>query len=207
MKTQITEQDLLDNWLQVCQQNFGTAPRSFSWIDRVRHLSMRMPLWAMSDTLNTLFRNQNKLMRLGNLVWGSIAQANNHLFAPVQVSYPADVIFPAKQTPDFNPEILSEISNKIFRLKGTIPTDPLLLKIANHLTDEYDRTFGLFIPSSYCLNIPCELSTIFIDRRHLPNGYLSRSLFPLIVSPQQPKIAMILPAQFWPPAMVDWWVE
>lgn len=145
-------------------------------------------------------------MSQGKLVWGNIIQANNYLFTPGNCSYPADVIYPVKQPQNFEPEVLREIASKIFRLKGTEPTDPLLLKVANHMTDECDRTFGLFVPSSFCLNIPCELSTIFVNRQHLPNGYLSRSLFPLIVSSEQPKIAMILPSRFWPSAMVDWWV-
>jgi hypothetical protein len=206
MQAQTTAQNTLDDWLQICQRNLGNTPRSFSWIDRLRYLSISTPAWANNDTLQTFFKNQNRLMSQGDLRWGNIVQANTALFIPGQTSCPADVIFPAQQIPDFNPEILSEIASKIFRLKGTEPTDPQLLKVAKHLTDEYDRTFGLFVPSNFCLNIPCELSTIFIDRKHLPNGYLSRSLFPLIVSPAQPKIAMILPSKYWPSAMIDWWV-
>jgi hypothetical protein len=207
MQTQAKEQNTLSDWLQICQRNFGTAPRSFSWIDRLRYLSIGTPSWARNDTLQTFFKNQHRLMSQGELGWGNIVQANTALFIPGQTSYPADVIFTAKQIPNFDPEILREIASKIFRLKGTEPADPQLLKVAKHMTDEYDRTFGLFVPSNFCLNIPCELSTIFIDRKHLPNGYLSRSLFPLIVSPAQPKIATILPSRYWPPAMIDWWLN
>jgi hypothetical protein len=207
MQTQTKDQNRLNDWLQICQKNFGAAPRSFNWIDRITYLSIRTPLWAQNDTLQTFFKNQSRLMCQGNLVWGQVVQANTALFIPGRTAYPADVIFPTKQIPDFEPEILTEIATIIFRLKGTEPTDPLLLKVAKHLTDEYDRTFGLFIPSSFCLNIPCELSTIYIDRKHLPNGYLSRSLFPLIVNSKTPKIATILPSKYWPPAMIDWWAK
>jgi hypothetical protein len=207
MQTQTKDRNRLNDWLHICQRNFGMAPRSFSWIDRFTYLSIRTPSWAINDTLQTFFKNQNRLMCQGNLVWGAVVQANTALFIAGRTSYPADVIFSDKTPPDFDPEILTEIATIVFRLKNTEPTDPLLLKVAKHLTDEYDRTFGLLVPSSFCLNISCELSTIYIDRQHLPNGYLSRSLFPLIVSPSQPKIATILPSRYWPSAMIDWWIK
>lgn len=206
MQAQTKIKTNLTDWLLVCQRNFGKTPRSFSWIDKFRYISVATPAWARNDTLKIFFKNQNRLMSQGELVWGNIIQANNCLFMPGDCSYPADVIYPINQTSDFEPEVLSEIASKIFRLKSTEPTDPLLLKVANHMTDECDRAFGLFVPSNFCLNIPCELSTIFVNRQHLPNGYLSRGLFPLIISSEQPKIAMILPSRFWPSAMVDWWV-
>jgi hypothetical protein len=48
---------------------------------------------------------------------------------------------------------------------------------------------------------------IYIARHHLPNGYLSRSYFPMIVSDGDPKVVMILPCRYWSPAMVQWWID
>jgi hypothetical protein len=207
MQVQTKPLSLLTDWFQLCQRNFGAAPRHINWFDRSRYLSIQAPLWARKDNMQTFFKNHDRLIQQGNLVWGNVVQANNNLFAPGQISYPADVVYAANQVPDFEPEILREIANKIYTLKGTQPTNAVLLQVANHLTNEYDRAFGLFVPSSFALNIPCEISTIFVARQHLPNGYLSRLLVPLILNPAQPKIATILPARYWPSAMVDWWVD
>jgi hypothetical protein len=207
MQTQEIEGKLLNNWLKVCQKNFGAVPRSPGWLERSGYLSIPTPSWAKNDGLQTFFKGQDRLISQGKLVWGNIIQANTLLFSPGQAYCPADVVFPTLLTCDFNPETLREIANKIFKLKGTSPSDPELLEIANHMTDECDRAFGLSVPSDLCLDIPCEISTIFVNRKHLPNGYLSRLLIPLIVSPEAPKTAMILPSRYWSSDMVDWWLN
>jgi hypothetical protein len=197
------QQKTLNEWLHICNQNLGKIPRPISWFEQATYLSSSAPAWAIKDELQTFFKNQAWLMKQGHLVWGSAVQANVQLFSPGIDSCPADVVYPTKQILDFDPEVLKVIALKIYDLKGTQPDDKSLIKVANHLTNELERVFGLFVPSSFCENIPCGISTIFIARKHLPNGYLSQTIFPLMVSPEQPKIAMILPSRYWPTAMVE----
>jgi hypothetical protein len=205
MKTQAQKLEL--EWLQICDRNFGTAPRSFNWIDRINYLSIATPDWAKNDELTTFFNNQKQLFDRGKLVWGHIVQANNLLFKPGIASCPAMVVYALNSAQNIDPDILGNIASKIFALKNTQPTDPQLLKIAESLTDEYSRPYGLFVPSSFALNVPCELTTIFVARKHLPDGCLSQSLLPLIINSQEPKIAAILPSRYWPPAMTNWWID
>jgi hypothetical protein len=194
------------DWLQICQRNLGPAPRSIGWFDRFSYWSIHPPLWAKKDQLQLFFKNQHRLRCQGQVVWGNIVQANTGLFMPGHIGYPADIVYASQPPANFEPEILRSIAHQIYGLKDTQPTDPVAKKVADHLTDEYQRIFGLYVPSSLASGIPCEISTIFIVRNHLPNGYLSQVLVPLLLSPEQPKIAMILPSKYWPAAMVDWWV-
>jgi hypothetical protein len=205
MSTQTQKLEL--EWLQQCQRNFGTAPRSFSWLDRLSYLQIHTPDWALQDELKIFFKNQKRLFLQGKVVWAQIVQANSLLFSPGRDDLPALVIYAASDRSNLDPTLLSAIASKIFDLKGTQPTDPSLTKLADCLTDEYSRKFGVFVPSSFALNLPCELTTIYIARKHLPNGYLSKGIFPLIVNNSDPKIAAILPSRYWPPAMIDWWLE
>jgi hypothetical protein len=207
MTSQTRSQTLDIEWLQICQRNFANISKQWRWFERTNYLEIETPGWARKDRLQIFFKNQKRLFAEGKLVWAHIVQANTLLFSPGRDGCPALVVYAAIDRPDLDPAILSAIASKVFDLKGTQPTDPNLLKVADCLTDECSRPFGLFLPSSFALNIPCEITTIYVDRKHLPNGYLSKGIFPMIVSDRDPKIATILPSLYWPPATIDWWIE
>jgi hypothetical protein len=207
MVTQRQSQKLDIEWLQICQRNFLNRSKTDRWFERATYLKIATPSWARKDRLQLFFKNQKQLFTQGKLVWAHIVQANTMLFSPGRDGYPALVVYAAIDRPDLDPAILSAIASKTFDLKGTQPTDPNLIKVADCLTDEYSRPYGLFLPSNFALNIPCEITTIYVDRKHLPNGYLSKGIFPLIVSDRDPKIATILPSRYWPLATIDWWID
>jgi hypothetical protein len=206
MKTQVCNNALYHDWLQDCQQNFGAEPLSWPGSQLSDYLSISQPAWAKRDRLNVFFKCQKQLLITGRLSWGSIVQANNHLFNLGKIDYPADALYLLEAGKDEDPETLLMISSKCFGLKGTKPKETDLAKIAQHLTNEYDRTYELLVPPVLSWDVPCAISTIYIPRKHLPNGYLSQKLFPLIINRQEPKVAMILPSRYWPAAMVDWWI-
>jgi hypothetical protein len=195
-----------NNFLQLCRQEFGSAPRRHNIWQYQTYLKIPRPKWAQKDRINVIFEQQNILLTNGFITWGRIVQANNYLFYPGRSNLPADVVFCPNPQKEVSFEALATLAKNLYRLKNTTPEDPDLAKFAAMLTDEYDHHFGLSLPKSLSPDFSTELSTFFVVSRHLPNGYLSQSYFPLLVTPDRPRVVMILPSKYWSEAMVDWWV-
>ncbi|EMI54584.1 hypothetical protein RSSM_03950 [Rhodopirellula sallentina SM41] len=89
-------------------------------------------------------------------------------------------------------------------LKGTQPNSNQERHIADYLTDEFIRVFGLAVPQYY----PEEqylISTVMFARHHLPNQMLSDRILPLVVAPTPPHFAFVLPAVYWPQRLLERW--
>jgi cellulose synthase operon protein C len=193
--------------LDACKNSFGAAPRRLPWQDQ-GYLCPSRPLWAWigRDPLKLFFQKRRYLLRHGFVTWGVIIQANNALFYPNPGDCPAEVLYCADPLLQIQPQALHEIARDIFRLKNTTPEESELADFAAMITDEYNRHFGQPVPQQLSPDLPTEISVIQVIRQHLPNGYLSRGYFPLLVSPTDPKIAMILPSRYWGEAMIEWWL-
>jgi hypothetical protein len=61
------------------------------------------------------------------------------------------------------------------------------------------------MPHSYNGGRSVCFATCFIQPTHLPGGYLKRSSFPIIVSPEETPAMMLLPSRYWPPELVAQW--
>jgi hypothetical protein len=200
----------MNRLLAQCVAAFGPPPRTFSWRDRMTYLRVRGPrirLMLCGDALNGLFRNLGSLLAEGSVVWGHIVQANELLFEPGRRNLPAEFVFSLEDRRRVDPRYLSELAMALFDLKGTQPAEPALRPIADHLTDEYQRVFGMPVPASISPGLRCEISTTYVERKHLPGGRLIDGLLPLIVSPRQPRYVIPLPARYWPQELVALWSE
>lgn len=194
-----------------CAKNFGPAPRRFGLWDRLTYLRVVRPEWIYQepiDDLETLFLNLSKLKQNGRVVWGHVVQANSQLFSPGQWDCPGEVVY-SLDDPDIGLEELSDIASRLYALKGTKPDDPQRRAIADHLTNEMTRVFGLPVPAALSPNRRCLVSTTYVVRKHLPKpGHCLRgSLLPLIVHPTPPHVALPLPSRYWPKPLVEWWTK
>ena len=102
---------------------------------------------------------------------------------------------------------LRDSARALYQLKGAKSDDPRKQEIGDYLANEYIRVFGLPVPESMSPTIPCHISTTYFVRRHLPERRLCSALLPLLVDPEKPHVAMVLPARYWPPEFVDEWVR
>ena len=194
--------------LDVCIHNFGPPPRRFGWRDRVTHLRVPKPAWlraSRGDKLNTLYDHLDELWRDGVVVWGHVVQANQLMFEEGRANCPGEVLFSTADHDRVDPDELGRIAHDLFALKGTKPTDPDLSPIADYLTDEMVRVFGLPVPRSVSGPLPCRISTTMFVRKHLPGRRLCGPLLPVVVHPRRPHVALPLPAQFWPVELAAWW--
>jgi hypothetical protein len=200
---------MLQKSLQTCREEFGIPPREFGWWERHTYLHVPTPPWAVqnkSDKLTELFKNIPTVFSEGVVVWGQIIQANQLLFSPGADNCPGEVVFSASKRVDSEVELLRDVAISMADLKGTQPENPQAAAVAEYLTDEMIRVFGLKAPDLIGSGIKYRISTTFFVRKHLPNGYLSNGLLPLVVLPREPCYAMPLPSRYWAPALIrDWY--
>lgn len=190
--------------------NFGATPRKFSLWDGLTYLRVARPEWLYqnpNDELETLFLTLSKLKRNGQVVWGHIVQANSQLFSPGRWDCPAEVVY-SLHDPDTGLEELSEIAGELYGMKGTEPDDPVLQVIADYLTNEMTRVYGLAVPASICQRYRCQITTTYVVRKHLPkpDRCLRRRFLPLVVHPTT-HVALPLPSRYWPKALIEWWAN
>lgn len=193
-----------------CANNFGTAPRSISLWDNLTYWRVVRPEWLYqnpNDQLETLFLNLSKLKRNGQVVWGHFIQANNQLFSPGKWDCPGEVVY-SLHDPDIGLEELSEIAAGLGALKHTEPADPERLVIADYLTNEWTRVYGLPVPTSISPKFRCQISTTYVVRKHLPkpDRCLQQRFLPMIVHPTT-HVALPLPSRYWPKALIEWWTN
>jgi hypothetical protein len=68
------------------------------------------------------------------------------------------------------------------------------MSLANHLTNELTRVYGLPIPAEIAGGRTAYCTTTVIRRASLPDGMLTGRAFPILVHPRL-KMAMVLPPQ------------
>jgi hypothetical protein len=163
------------------------------------------PGWAKGDDLHRFFTNAPALLRDGYVTWGHFVQANELLFAPGPHNCPGEVIYAADPRAPLPPANLEHIARALFDLKGTAPAAAEERTIADYLANERIRVFGLPVPNSFDARAPCRISTVFFERRHLPDRKLTLSYFPLLISGREDGAAMVAPARYWPPSFVRLW--
>jgi hypothetical protein len=194
--------------LAECRKNFGMPGRAFSLWDRLTYLRTGRPAWCdRSDRLGLFFENRNDLLKHGQVVWGHIVQANVALFSSGLFDSAANIVFPSDPSVVIDPAELAEVAERLFELKDTVPGDRQLATLAKHLSDEFDRAFGMPVPNSLSPKFQSLMSSSVVARRHLPQRRLCFPLLPIIVSPRTPKTIMPLPSRYWPDELVEWWTD
>jgi len=193
--------------LNRCREKFGDSGfRKFSIFNRIFYLNIKRPEWCdKSENMWAYFKNTNNVLLHGNIVWGRIVQANSLLFEPGNDDCPASVVFCPNPEVVIPLSILENASEKMYSLKNTTPDNKELLKIANTLTSEVDRTFGIKVPEIFCNEYNILEASTFITRKHLPNKILSASVFPLLVSRSSPYYCFPLPSKYWSNNLIEYW--
>jgi hypothetical protein len=198
------------NAILQCIENFGPAPRELSWWDRLTYLRVPKPAWLRanpSDKLMTLFKHAGRTFAEGRIVWGHVVQANGLMFRDGDQDCPGELVYSLADPGRVEPQELARVAHQLYELKGTYPREAELAEIAEYLTNELIRVFGLQVPASISPTMRCRISTTFFLRKHLPNRRLCAGLMPTVVFPGEPYVAMPLPERYWPKELIRWWVE
>jgi hypothetical protein len=193
-------------FLEETRQKLGQAPRSFSIAERF-YLHVRPAPWmhASNDRLLDIYRHRKALLQRGQVVWGHLIQANAQLFRPGANDCPAAAVY--SRDPFFDDQLatLSRIANALYDLKGTQPDDPTLARFAHTITDERERIMKLAVPHKLTGGRDVFYTVIMVHRKHLPDGYLTDSVFPLLIHPPDIEATLIVPSRYWSPGLVGRW--
>ena len=164
------------------------------------------PTWMeRSDPLKHVDRAQRGLLDHGHVVWAWIVQANRLLMEPGRTDSPAAVVYSDDPYFDALPIELSDVAETLFDLKGRGGVDKDLQWFAYMLADEVIREPKVQVPLRLTAGRRVYFTSIVVMRAHLPGGILARPLVPLLVRPDRTPWGMILPSNFWAPALVrDW---
>ena len=194
--------------LNSCKTNFGSAPRKFSLWSRLSYLKVQTPDWVPAypdEKLGVFFQQLKNVLRDGTVVWGQIIQANGQLFSDGDEDCPGELLYSLEDSRRVDVEYLKGLAHKLYSLKGTTPDHDELAGIADYLTDEMIRVYGLVVPRILSPNLKCHISTTYFIRKYLPEKKLCSTLLPIIVNPTDPMVAVPLPERFWPKELIDWW--
>ncbi|MFI0446908.1 hypothetical protein [Actinomadura sp. 6N118] len=153
---------------------------------------------------------QDRLLEQGRVVWGGLVQANTLLFGKGRHDSPAEILYSPDPMLDDRPDLLAEVAQRLFALKGSRQADAELQTIsdtlANELEDAPHAPVPRSMPRSMAGSLPLFTTTVLVSRRHLPDGVLRGGLFPLIVHPELDS-TMILPSRYWAPTLVQAWSD
>lgn len=172
------------------------------------YLKLTKPDWLKEYPdyeIQQIFQSGNRIFREGTVVWGHVIQANASMFEDGDVDCPGELLFSLEDPRKVDYRELQNLASRIFALKGTKPDHPELAPIADYLTDEWTRVFGLEVPRVLSPNLKCYISTTLFFRKHLPNGKLSSSLMPIVVTQSEPMVALPVPERFWPESLKKQW--
>lgn len=141
----------------------------------------------------------------GQVVWGSIVQANNKLFQPGNEDLPGVTVYSRDSYFDGRPEQLFAIASAGGVLKNTNPADTELSRVASRLTDEYDLSEGASLPKRLTGGRELTISTTIFHRARLPITILSCCIFPIVIAPDLTPANMVLQLQYWPMRLRKCW--
>jgi hypothetical protein len=142
----------------------------------------------------------------GQVVWGQLIQANQILFKPDNPhTLPANILSSTDPFFDGRVALLTRMARGLFAQKGTTRADRELREFIHGITDERVRILRRELPRGYSGGRAVYFATCFIQPGHLPDNYLARPAFPLLVNFEETEAVMILPACFWPSELVASW--
>jgi hypothetical protein len=158
-----------------------------------------------TDRMNEIVERQSLLYAEGTIVWAALVQANKLMFVPGDADCPGLLVYSPDPYFDARPAELRDVAQRMFGYKGTEPGHEELKRLAELVSDEAGRSLKFALPKVLSSR-DIDTSTFMIFRRHIPNGVLTMSMFPILIHPATP-VAMMVPFESWPGEMIALWRE
>lgn len=174
------------------------------------YLQIRKPAWLKGDENDPLFRQllaMKDLFKEGKIVWAAVVQANESMYLAKdrnKFSSAAEVLYdPAGRTAAGQ---LKTYAAQLAALKEGHTEDSEQAAHAARLQAENQSISAGVIPKSIS-HLPLQVSSVFLWRKHFPNGLLSLDVFPILISEKHAGIVMPLPSRFWPDSLTEQWLN
>lgn len=191
---------MLKSEFEKTKSKFYEARENFTIVEK-KLLKLKKPLWAYnrsSKDLAKVYKDQKVLYSQGRIALGTIVQANEELFKTDNaMSLPAVFLFSEDEYFLENPNKLIDMANKLYSLKGKETVDIEVKEFVDAITDEYTTILNKKLPFSISNGRDVYYTTIIVHRMHIPNIYLDRALYPLLVCPEKVDSSFILSSFYW----------
>ncbi|MBI3234925.1 MAG: hypothetical protein HYZ42_12980 [Bacteroidetes bacterium] len=198
----------LDKILQNIQQKFGAAPRKFNLWDKLTWLKQDFPEWDWeNEDIRHSVNHWARALTHGKLSWGHIVQVNTLMFEKDTTNCPGEVLIWKDKNNPFDIEFFEWAAQELFELKGQSEhiDDEYEKEFAEYLEDEHIRAYGIKVPEAIANDKDLRVSTVFFQRRHLPNGIICSSLLPIVYLEEFPMVVAMVPYTFWPKEFLEFW--
>ena len=184
--------------LAVAEANLARA-RAEKFARHKHLLWIYPPHWCEKgeDENYTFFEEYEFLLEHGRVVWGSIVQANKHLWKPSDVMTGSTLIYSHEGVDDLSRQKLRETSGRLYDLKNAPPAnDPQERAYQVMLIDEMDRALGMPVPATLSDGLDAISTSVMVPRTHMEGQMLALKQLPLLVHPEK-RTAVIVPSAFW----------
>ncbi|MBL8473226.1 MAG: hypothetical protein JNM98_15625 [Rhodocyclaceae bacterium] len=177
--------------------------------DQYAYAEVDAPAAERAPQFAPLFGALPALLAGGRVVWGHLVLTSRLMFHPGAESHPGFVVYdPAGR---LLPAALQVVARRLLALRRTASAvhaeaapDALAAAITEQLQNELSCAAGLAVPQGISRS-GLLLSSIWLERKHLPAERLSARFFPILVSDATPGRVMLLPARWWPePVLAHW---
>ena len=197
--------------LQSTETKLGASPPKFSLRDKLSWNKQDKPDWDWwNEDLKHSVENWDKVFTYGKLTWGRIIQVITLMFQQGKDNCPGEVRIWLEKEKPFDADAFDLIGSKLYVIKGySEHFDPLDEReekaFAAYLEDQMVRVYGLKVPSRIADGLNVRVSTVFFQRRHIPNKVISNLLFPVLYLNEDPMVAVMVPSRFWPQELLQNW--
>ncbi len=197
-----------DEELKKIEKNLGTPPRSFSFMQKSTYLKLRNPGWKWEESdLALIIPKWPEILKNGKLSWGHVIMANSLMFETSIYDHPGLLLIDTDPC-ETSPAELESTSMQMYQLKisehQAQTSDKMIIQ--ELLQDEHNFPIGFEVPKEFNPYDDRFISTVYFQRKHLPENRLITSLLPVIYC-EETKITFIVPSKYWSPEFIEWWKE
>lgn len=184
------------------REQFGAAvPRQANRLPA----KLRPPSWCgPSDDLHGAYAHVKRLFLEGQVVWGTLIQANSQLFEPGSTDCPAMLLFGYDPVLDDEVLAMAEIAHSLFELKDKQHGTPAARRFGEALRDELGRKLNQPLHESLSGGLPLYTTDTMLHRAFMPQGVLAGRTFPLLVHAKL-RHSFMLPHVYWSDRILFEW--
>jgi hypothetical protein len=179
---------------------------------RLADLSLaKRPSWATFGPIQSLFEHHEELLARGSICWAYLVMANSVMWEPgSETCAPASVVWSEDPFVDRFPHWLERPASHLGKYHSNStasPNPPVAYREYLRIRDEMLHVSHVKLPPHMTGGRVVYSQTVLLMRAHLPLGYLTGSLFPLLQlrASDVPPTAMVFPANLWPPELRRSW--
>ena len=196
---------------QIEKKMGGPAPRKFGFLDWWANYRPNKPDWdwkndpeikLMIDSWKNIFKN-------GKLGWACTVQANRNMYEKGDTNCPGNILIWTDEEKPADLHKMAHLAHNLYDIKGDseLIDDPEIKAFAYSLENEYGRQMRLDLPQRITDGDAITMTTIYYQRRCLPNGILSYPFYPVAYLPGEQIICAMIPCEFWPDELIEAWCQ